>query len=489
MQVTETLSEGLKRAFTVVVPAADIESRKTERLTSLGKTLRLPGFRPGKVPLIVVRQRYGTAVAAEVVDESVNDATRQVLTERGLRPAQQPKVDVVSGAPTDASGKDLEFKLELELLPEISMPDFGAITLTRPKVDVDPASVEPMLANLATANRDLVDFTEEELAARGENSGVADGDVLTIDFVGKLEGTEFPGGTGTDVHVDIGGSGFIPGFAEQLVGMKPGETRTIEVTFPTDYATATLAGKPVTFDVTAKALRKPVTPAVDDNLATKVGVADLEALRQVFVDRSRQEYDSLARMRVKRQLLDELAKVASFEAPQGIVDQEFDQIWQRLEADRQAGQLDEDDKSKDEDTLRAEYRAIAERRVRLGLLLAEIGRVNNIVVTAEEMTRAMREHAARYPGQEAQMMEFFRKYPQTTEGLRGPIFEEKVVDFVLELAKVEDQPMTPAELMAEPAGPLPAAAAPADGEQPQADHVPADPATDGDQIEAPAHPE
>lgn len=474
MQVTETLSDGLKRAFTVVVPAADIESRKTERLANLGKTLRLPGFRPGKVPMIVVRQRYGAAVSSEVVDEAVNESTRQVLTERGLRPAQQPKVDLVSGDPADASGKDLEFKLELELLPDIPMPDFSAITLQRAKVEVDPASVEPMLANLATANRELVDLTEEELAARGENLGARGGDVLMIDFVGKVDGTEFPGGTGTDIPVDIGGNGFIPGFAEQLVGLKPGETRTIEVTFPADYNTATLAGKAATFDVTAKGLRKAVIPAVDDALATKMGVENLEALRQIFIDRARQEYDGLSRMRVKRQLLDELAKVAVFEAPQSIVDQEFEQIWQRLEADRKAGQMDEDDKAKDDDTLRAEYRAIAERRVRLGLLLAEIGRVNNIVVTPEEMTVAMRQHAARYPGQEAQMMEFFRKYPQATESLRGPIFEEKVVDFVLELAKVEDQPMTPEELMADPAISLPAQAAesaPSEADQAAAEPV------------------
>jgi trigger factor len=451
MQVTETLSDGLKRAYTVVLPAADLESRKTERLTNLGKTLRLPGFRPGKVPLPVVRQRYGSAISAEVLEESVSEATQRVLSERGLRPAQQPKVDLVDYDPSSAGGaKDLEFKVELELLPDITLPDFSAISLLRPKVEVQPDTIDTLLGNVATANRELVEFTEEELAARGENTGAADGDVLTIDFVGKLDGVEFPGGTGTDTHVDIGGTGFIPGFAEQLVGLKPGETRTIDVTFPADYGTATLAGKAVTFDVTAKALRKPSLPPIDDALAAKIGFDNLEALRQAFVDRSQREYDGLARMRLKRRLLDELAKVATFDAPQGMVDQEFGQIWERLETDRKAGRLDEDDKTKDDDTLKAEYRAIAERRVRLGLLLAEIGRVNALSVSPEELNRAMRAEASRYPGQEAQMMEFFRKYPQMTENLRGPIFEEKVVDFVLELAKVEDQAMTPAELMADP---------------------------------------
>jgi trigger factor len=450
MQVTETLSDGLKRAFTVVVPAADIESRKTERLTNLGKSLRLPGFRPGKVPLPVIRQRYGTAVAAEVLEESVNEATRQVLSERGLRPAQQPRVDLLSPEPAKATAaQDLEFKVELELLPDITLPDFGAISLTRPTVAVEPTTIETMLGNLASANRDLVEFTEEEQAARGDGTAT-NGDVLTIDFIGKVDGVEFPGGAGTDAHVDLGGSGFIPGFAEQLAGMKPHETRTIEVSFPADYATRDLAGKAATFDVTAKALRKPVVPPIDDALATKLGFENLDALRQAFVDRTKREYEGLARLRLKRQLLDALAKNVNFPAPQGMVDQEFEQIWQRLEADRKDDRLDDDDKAKDEDTLKAEYRAIAERRVRLGLLLAEIGRLNNLTVTADEMTRAMREQASRYPGQEAQMMEFFRKYPQMAEGLRGPILEEKVVDFVLELARVEDQPMTPEELMVEP---------------------------------------
>jgi len=457
MQVTETLSDGLKRAFAVVVPAADIESRKTERLTSLGKTLRLPGFRPGKVPLPVVRQRYGTAVSAEVVEETVNEATRQVLTDRGLRPAQQPKVDLGGYDPSKAGvGTDLAFNVELELLPEITLPDFGAISLARPKVEVDPAEVDTALANLAKANRDLIDFSEEEQAARGENAGAQDGDVLTIDFVGKIDDVAFPGGAGTDTHVDIGGTGFIPGFAEQLAGLRPGEARTIEVTFPVDYGTATLAGKAATFDVTAKQLRRPAVPEIDDALATKLGFQTVDELRQLFSDRSRREYDGLARVRLKRQLLDALALFATFEAPQGMVDLEFGQIWQRLEADRSAGRLDDDDKDKDDDTLKAEYRAIAERRVRLGLLLAEIGRINNLTVTQEELTRAMREQASRYPGQEAQMMEFFQKYPQMADNLRGPIFEEKVVDFVLELARVEDQAMTVAELMAEP--PSPAAA-------------------------------
>jgi trigger factor len=446
MQVTETLSEGLKRAYTVVVPAADIESKRTARLANLGKTLALPGFRPGKVPLTVVRQRYGTAVTAEVLEASVSEATQQVLSERGLRPALQPKVDVVSLDAAGGTAKDLEFKVELELLPEITLPDFSAISLTRMKVEVSPETVDRALADVARRNRELTEITPGELGDRG----AAKGEVLSVDYVGRIEGAEFPGGTGNDIDVEIGGEGFIPGFSEQLEGLKPGETRTIEVTFPAEYGVPDLAGKSATFEVTGKKLSRSVVPELDDQLAKKLGFDDLAALREVVTKRIQGEYDQLSRLRLKRQLLDALAEVTKFASPDGMVEQEFGQIWQRLEADRQAGRLDEADKDKDEETLKSDYRGIAERRVRLGLLLAEIGRVNSVTVAPDEMTRAMRMEALRYPGQEQQVMEFFRQNPRAADTLRGPIYEEKVVDFVLELAKVDEQPATPEELAKEP---------------------------------------
>ncbi len=451
MQVTETLSDGLKRAYSVVVPAADIASRRTARLSDLGKTLRLPGFRPGKVPLPVVRQRYGTAVIAEVLEELVNQATQQVISDRGLRPAMQPKVSVTSEDIGATEPKDLEFNVELEVLPEIAMPEFSDIALTRLKAEVSPESVDKALHELAVRNRDLVDVEEDRGAEKGE--------VLTVDFVGKVDGTAFPGGTATDMNVEIGGTGFIPGFTEQLEGMKAGEARTIEVSFPADYGVADLAGKAASFDVTAKKLRRPVEPALDDEFGKKIGFENLDEVRQAITERMQREYDQLSRLRLKRQLLDALAERASFAPPDGMVQAEFDQIWQRLEADRKEGRLDDEDKEKDEETLKAEYRAIADRRVRLGLLLAEIGRANGITVTADEMTRAMRAEAMRYPGQEAQVMEFFRKNPQVTDNLRGPIFEEKVVDYAVELARVTDETVTPEELAKEPELPAPLVAA------------------------------
>jgi trigger factor len=443
MQVTETLSEGLKRGYTVVVPAADIESRRTEKLVSLGKTLQLPGFRPGKVPLPLVRQRYGTAISAEVLDQSVNEATRQILADRGLRPAMQPRIDLVDPAADIGDGaRDLEFKMEVEILPEIAIPDFDSIELTRLRAEVAPEAVDRALDAIAHRNRDFVPIEEDR--------GAEPGEMLTVDYVGRIDGTAFPGGTGNDVNIEVGGSGFIPGFTEQIAGMKAGETRVIEVTFPTEYGNSELAGKAASFEVTAKALQRQVVPLIDDELGKKIGFGDLEEMREAITNQIRREYDQLSRLRIKRQLLDVLAERANFPAPQGMVEAEFDQIWKRVEADRKEGRLDEEDRDKDEETLKADYRAIADRRVRLGLLLAEIGRHNNVTVTPDEMTRVLRAEAMRYPGQEAKVMEFFRKNPQAAETLRGPLFEDKVVDHVLGRVKATEQTVSPEALAQDP---------------------------------------
>ncbi len=438
MQVTETLSDGLKRGFAVTVPASDLEDKRTARLREIGKTIRLPGFRPGKVPPTIVRQRYGTAVMAEVLEESVNAATRQVLDDRGLRAAGQPKVDVTQVE----DEKDLQFTVEVELLPEIAMPDFGAIELVRYRAEPADEAVDKALTEIGNRQEGREPVTEDR--------GAQMGDTLTVDFLGKVDGTPFPGGTGTDMAVKLGGSGFIPGFSEGMEGMKPGEQRTINVTFPEQYHAPELAGKAATFDLTAKTLEQPKPAVMDDELAKTMGFEDLTDLRKLVVQQIQREYDQVSRMRIKRDLLDALSKAAEFPVPPSMVQAEFDQIWQRVEADLKAGKADEEDKNKDEDTLKADYRAISERRVRLGLLLAEIGRGNGIQVQADEMTRAMRAEAGRYPGQEAQVMEFFRKNPQAADNLRGPLYEEKVVDFILDLAKVEDRMVPPDELSAEP---------------------------------------
>ncbi|MGX9965412.1 trigger factor [Roseomonas sp. F4] len=440
MQVTELPAEGLKRAFQVVVPAASLAAKRDKRLKELGADLRLPGFRPGKVPAAVVKQRYGQAVAGEVLEQSVDDATRQVIADRGLRPALQPKIELVNYS----DGADLEYKIDLELLPEIPMPDFASIALDRQKATPEDAQVDEFLATMAGRLATTEDVAEARPAAKG--------DVLVVDFEGRTKNEDgslsepFPGGTATDTPVEVAGEGFIPGFTEQLEGMSPGEKKDINVSFPAEYGSAALAGKDAVFAINAKALKVKKLPEMDDEFAKRLGLEDMAALRAKVIENLQGEYDALARMKVKRALLDALAEKAVFEVPSGMVEAEFAQIWQRVEQDLKAGRLDADDKGKDEETLKADYRGIAERRIRLGLLLSEIGRTNNIQVSNDEIANAMRQEASRYPGQEKEVMEYFRKNPQAIEGLRAPIFEEKVVDFVLELAKVTDHQVAPSEL-------------------------------------------
>ena len=441
MQVTETLSEGLKRGFTVTVPAAELEGKRDARLKEVAANLNLPGFRPGKVPVSLARQRYGAAIWGEVIEQIVSDSIRAVFEERGLRPAGQPQVDLVSGQEDD--GKGLEFKVESEILPEIAVPDLSGLALTRLKATVSDEAVDKALTDIAQRGRNFEVIEEVRPAAKG--------DVVAIDFVGKRDGVPFDGGTAEDVNVEIGGEGFIPGFAEQIEGMKPGEEKVITVTFPVDYGAAELAGKEATFDIKAKQLKKAVDAEINDDLAKTIGFENLDQLKDLIRKQISGEYDQLSRLRIKRDLLDALAGKADFEAPAGMVESEFQQIWARVESDRKAGQLDDEDKEKDEDTLRADYRKIAERRVKLGLLLAEIGRKNGITVTPEELGRAVRAEAMRYPGQEQQVFEFFQKNPQAAEGLRGPIFENKVVDYLIELATVTDKEVTPDELSDIPA--------------------------------------
>ena len=439
MQVTETLSDGLRRAFSVVVPAAEIEGKVRTKLAEIGRTIKLPGFRPGKVPVNLVRQRYGASVMAEVMQDALNTAADQVVEERGLRPAGQPKIALAGEPHIDGkAATDLAFSVEMELLPEITAPDLASLSLTRLRSEVAPEVIDKTLERLASQQREVVAIDEDRGAERGE--------ILTVDFAGSVDGVPFEGGAGQDAKVEIGGEGFIPGFSEGMEGMKPGEERDVEVTFPAEYHAEALAGRAAVFHVTAKALGKPAEQPVDDALATKLGFESLDKLRETVVAQMQRELDQMSRMRIKRELLDVLAEKADFPAPQNLVEAEFGAIWQRVEQDLASGQVDDEDRGKDPETLKAEYRAIADRRVRLGLLLSEIGRAAGIQVSQAELTQALRTEAARYPGQEMQVVEFFRKTPQAIEQLRGPLFEDKVVDYILEMAKVEDRLVSPEEL-------------------------------------------
>ncbi len=438
MQVTETLSDGLKRGFTVVVPEPELAAKREQRLAELGKTMQMPGFRPGKVPMSMVRKRYGDAVAAEIVEGAVNEASDRLLSERNLRPAMQPKLEVTK----PGQNSDLEFTMELEVLPEITIPELDGITLSKPVAAVTDEAVSEALSKMAEQRKSYTPVEEPRPAAAGEQ--------LTVDFIGRIDGEAFQGGTAADVAVVVAGEGFIPGFSEQMEGIAPGETRTITVDFPEDYGAKELAGKKAEFEITAKALAVAQVPAIDDEFAKGLGLESLEDLQKKVSEQIGREYEQMTRLKLKRSLLDALAERAHFEAPVSLVDAEFAEIWRQVEQEKAAGRADPEDEAKDEETLKAEYKAIADRRVRLGLLVAEIGRVNAVTVSDQDLQRAMFNEAMKYREQAMQVLEFFKKNPQALERFRGPIFEDKVVDFLLGRITQEETSVSPEELAADP---------------------------------------
>lgn len=436
MQVTETLSDGLKREFKVVISASDITAKVDDRLSELGRTIRMPGFRPGKVPMPVLKKRYGPAVLGEILERAVSDASNQAMMERGLRPALQPKVDITSFA----EGADLEYTLAVELLPDVKPMNFAELELERLKVAADESEVAKALERMAGDYRETKNV---------EGRPAQKGDILVIDFVGSVEGKEFPGGSSKDHRLELGSNAFVAGFEDQLIGRTVGETVDVKITFPKEYVNDQLAGKDGTFVVTIKEILEPEPIKIDEGLSKKMGFDDLDTLKKAVRDQMEREYSRLARQRLKRALLDRLAATHDFPVPAGMVEIEFETIWKNLETQRKQGD-DPTLAGKSEDDLKGEFRAIAERRVRLGLLLSEVGRLNNIQVTQEEVNRAMIEEARRFPGQERKVIEYFRKNPDATGQLRAPLFEDKVIDFILEMAKVADRPVSVEELMREP---------------------------------------
>jgi trigger factor len=438
MQVTETLNEGLKRGFTVVVPEPELAAKREKRLAEIAKTVQIPGFRPGKVPLSMVRKRYGEAVSAEIAEAVINETSSQLMSERNLRPAVQPKFELTKSG----TGAELEYTLEMEVLPEVAVPDLSDVTLDKPVAQVPESAIEDSLKNIAQSRQNFTAVEDKRPAAAGER--------LTVDFIGRIDGVAFEGGTAQDVNLVVAGPGFIPGFTEQLEGAESGETRTIKVTFPEDYGAKDLAGKEAEFEITIKSLAVAETPAIDDELAKQAGAESLEDLRGKIAENIGRQYEQQTRLKLKRALLDVLAERADFVAPVSLVDAEFEAIWQQVEAEKAAGNTDPEDAEKDEATLKAEYKAIADRRVRLGLMVAEIGRAANVVVNDQELQRAMINEALRYGPQAMQVVEFFRKNPQQMERFRGPLFEDKVVDHLLGQIKQNEVTVTPEELEADP---------------------------------------
>jgi len=442
MQVTETLSEGLKREYKVVVPAAELDAKVNQRLDDLKGRVRINGFRPGKVPVAHLKRMYGRSAMAEVIEATVRDANNQIVSERGFKLAADPKVTL----PTEESaitqlidGKsDLNYTMALEIVPPITLGDFKTIKLTKLTADVAETEVEEGIKNIADQNRPYTPRPQGEKATKDDR--------ITISFAGTIDGKPFEGGTGDDAVVLIGSNTFIPGFEDQLIGVTTGETRTLKVTFPAHYMKEDLAGKDAEFVVTAKSVEAPGTVTIDDEFAKVLGLESLEKLRDAVKDRITREHASMSRQKIKRALLDELDKMHKFDPPPTLVEEEFDRVWksvlQELENERKTFA----DENTTEEKAKAEYRAIAERRVRLGLVLAEIGEKNNITVTDDELSRAVMDRARQFAGQEQRVWDYYRQNPQAIAALRAPIFEEKVVDFLLELASVKDSKVSREEL-------------------------------------------
>ena len=449
MEITETKAEGLTREFKVAVPADAIESQVSARLQELAQTVQLPGFRPGKVPMSLLRKRYASSVMGEVLERTVNESSQKTIADRGLRPAMQPKIEIISFK----EGADLEYTMAVELMPDIGTVDFSKIKLERMVVKADEGEVNKVLERLSKAHG-----TTESITTKRKSKAA---DILLIDFVGTIGGEAFPGGKAESYLLELGSGSFIPGFEDQLVGAKAGERVKVEISFPETYGAANLAGKDAVFEVHVRELREPRPALVDDELGKKVGLDGLVDLKRSIREEHEREFKTIARARLKRNLLDTFSETYDFQVPPALAEHEFEQIWQHYEQSRKSANHDHDHDhdhaheedefaGKSEDEIKGEFRTMADRRVRLGLLLAEIGHQNNIEVSEEDLSRGMAAEAQRHPGQEQAVLEHFRKSPEALQSLREPLYEEKVVDFILEMANITEKTVPVEELLRNP---------------------------------------
>lgn len=437
MQTVETLNEGLKRAYTLKISRAEIESRVEGEIKKVAPQIRMPGFRPGKVPANLVRKMHGPALEQQALETSVQEGVQQLLAEKGLRPAVQPAVELGDYEP----GQDAEVKVSLEVLPEVPTPAIDGLKLERLVVPVSDEEIDETLTRIASGNKSF----EEDDAGRA----AANGDLVVIDFEGKLDGVPFEGGKGEGVSLELGSGQFIPGFEEQLVGAKAGDEKVLNVTFPENYGAEHLAGKAVTFDVTVSAVRAPKETQLDDAFAKQLGLDGIDKLRELIKGQLEQEHNGLTRTHMKRKLLDQLAAAHDFEVPPSMVDAEFGQIWAQLE--HEASHEADPEKARAEmEADRDDYRRIAERRVRLGLLLSEIGQKNGVEVTQAEMNRLVAQAAQQYrPEDRQRFVQYIQQEPMAAAQLRAPLYEDKVVDFLFSKADIAEREVTREQIQAE----------------------------------------
>ncbi|TAX34324.1 trigger factor [Rhizobium leguminosarum] len=446
MQVIETLAEGLKREIKVVIPAKDMQDKMNERLADVKDKVRINGFRPGKVPAAHLKKVYGKSIMADLVNEIVREQPAAILSSRGEKSATQPEIAMTEDKDEAdkilAAEQDFEFTLSYEVLPPIELKSVKGIKVTREVIDISDDEV----------NEQVLKVAESARAYETKTGKAANGDRITMDYVGKVDGEAFEGGTDQGAELVLGSGRFIPGFEDQLVGLKAGAEKTITVTFPADYPAKNLAGKEATFDVSVKEVAAPADVEINDELASKLGIESADRLKEIVRGQIESQYGSLTRQKLKRQILDQLDEMYKFETPNSLVDAEYNGIWSQVNNDlAQSGKTFEDEDTTEEKA-REEYKTLAERRVRLGLVLSEIGEKAGVEVSEDEMQRAIYDQLRQYPGQEKQILEFFRSQPGAAASIRAPIFEEKVIDHLLTEIDVTDKKVTKEELLAEEEG-------------------------------------
>ena len=438
MQVTENNVDGLKREYSIVIAAADMERRLDGKLQSVSQNINMPGFRPGKVPPSLVKKIHGKSAIGEVLDEAVRESTEQLLKEKELRPAVQPKVEIKDYE----EGADLTYEIAFEVLPDITLPDFSKIKLERWVADIPDAKIQDVLDHLASQHKSFDD--------KGDGAAAESGDAIVIDFTGIVDGDAFEGGTAKGHQLELGSQSFLPGFEDQLMGVKAGDSRDVNVSFPDNYPAKAIAGKDAVFKVDVTEVKKPIPVEINDDLAKQLGMESFEALKAAVGEQAVREHDNTSRVRLKRSLLDALSESQKFDVPEAMLEMEFQQIWAQVEQDMAKQGVEPGSDAAALEDMKGEYKLIANRRVLLGLLLAEVGRQNQIQVTQEELSRALTEEARRHPGQERQVYEYFQNTPEAMAQLQAPLLEEKSVDFILELTEVTERKVSHDELMAPP---------------------------------------
>ena len=443
MQITQTVSEDLRRQYTVTVPASELDAKVTKRLEEMKGRVNLKGFRPGKAPVSFLKKQFGKSVMGEVVQQAVDEGSQKAISDNQLKPAITPRIEPVGDVQQVVDGKaDLQFTVTVDLMPDFQTSDVSQLKVERLVSDVPESEVDEAIDRISKQVRG---FTARPAGEKAQKD-----DTVLIDFVGSVDGVEFEGGKGSDFNLTLGSGQFIPGFEAQLIGATAGDSRNVNVTFPADYQAADLAGKAALFVVTVKEVKAPDEVKINDELATKMGMPDLATLKDRVREQIKGDYTSASRLHLKRRILDALDTAHSFPLPPAMVESEFANIWAQVEAElKREGKTAADEGGTEED-LRAEYRRIAERRVRLGLVLGKIGEQNGITVAGDEVQRAIMQRARQFPGQEQQVFEFYAKNSQAQAEIRAPLFEDKVVDFIAELAQVTDKPVDKETLFNDP---------------------------------------